>query len=496
MKSRLGPPLALAGLFIVHTGTFAQSIGPLKAALDPILDASPMENAWWGAVVVDVESGDVLYTRNGGRSFVPASNAKLFTTAAALDLLGPDYRWVTNVYIDGNVVHGELQGNLIVRGSGDPSIGARYSNGDPTRVFRAWADSLRRAGIRVIRGDVIGDDDVFDDVPYGEAWSWDDEQFAYATAINGLPFNDNVIDVTITARRASEPGNVSWEPDRTDYVVIVNRTITTQSGTRLKEGYKRRRGTNIIELTSKVPQGRIDHESLSVHNPTGYFVHVLRQTLQREGIAIDGRAVDVDELSIRPQYSNPRYRRIASYQSPPLSVIAETVNTESQNLYAELLLRTLGVEMPLQNSGNRETGSAEAGLQVAQATYLAAGVDTSRLQLVDGSGLSRKNLVTPNMTAALLRYMASHEEAAVREAFIGSLAVGGQTGTLAWRFRNGPEVRAKTGSLGNISSLAGYVTSQSGALLVFVLMCNNHTVKQSVIRRTQDRVVTRVATWR
>ena len=469
----------------------------LERAIDDVLDAEPLANGWWGVMVVDVETGEVLYRRHAERSFVPASNTKLYTTAAALDQLGPGYRYRTEVFIDGPVVDGVLEGNVIVRGSGDPAIGGRFNGGDRTAVFRAWADSLRALGITRINGDLIGDDDIFDDTPLGYGWSWDDEPYWYAAEISGLSFNDNNIDFAIEARSEGQPARVSWEPFGTDYVRVINRTLTTSADSSLDEGYARARGTNTIELSSRVPEGRTDFESLTMTNPTRFFVHVLREALVQAGLAVEGRPVDVDDLSIKPDYAPDRYRRLAVHTSVPLADIVEVINKRSQNLYAEQVLRTLATERPLDEE-ELEPGSAEMGLEAAMATFVKAGIDTSRIQLVDGSGLSRMNLVTPAMTMALLRYMWHHPDASVRQAFVDSMPIGGQDGTLQFRFRRGSargKVRAKTGTLSNVNSLSGYVPSAQGSLLAFVLMGNHHTVKGEVVRAAQDRGVNLLAEY-
>ena len=495
---RLGPVLAIAAFLLVATSAAQPAGSSLGDAIDRILDADQTANAWWGVQVIDLETGSVLHQRNAERSFVPASVTKLFTTAAALERLGPSYTYRTELYIDGTVVDGRLEGDLIVRGSGDPTIGGEFSANDRTALFRAWADSLRAAGVSEVQGDIIGDDDIFDDTALGENWSWDDEPYAYAAAVSGLSFHDNVVDVTIASRAVGRPGRVSWRPHGTDYVDIVNRTVTVARRSALREGYHRDPGTNHIELFSRVPAGSADLESLSVHNPTGYFAHVLREILVTEGLVIAGAPVDVDDLVIKPDYS--RARRVAHHISAPLSEISAIINKESQNLYAEQVLRTLGVEAPQDAPADIEPGSARMGILAAMPTFAAAGVDTSRLQIVDGSGLSRKNLVTPRMTAALLEYMARHEDAEVRDAFLASLPVGGRDGTLETRFPRGSaahgRVRAKTGTLGNVSSLAGYAASADGAPLAFVLFCNHYTVESRVVSQAQDRVVMLLATAR
>ena len=320
----------------------------LVESINAVLDSTAFENAFWAVKIIDLASGETVYERNAKKSFIPASNTKLYTTAAALDLLGPDYRYRTGLYIDGEIdEEGALQGNLIVRGSGDPVIGGRFNEGDLTQVFRAWADSLQAAGITRIEGDIVGDDDVFDDLPLGYGWSWDDETYWYAAEISGLSFNDNNVDFAIEGQDVGAPAQVRWEPFGTDYIQVVNATQTIHPDSSIDEGYARERGTNTIHLSSLVPSGRTDTESLTIANPTRFFAYVLRESLLRSGLPVAGRPVDVDEMPIKPDYENGELRRIAVHTSPPLAEIAAVVNQQSQNFYAEALVKTLGAERPL-----------------------------------------------------------------------------------------------------------------------------------------------------
>ena len=196
------------------TGAVAQSLSEraLAQSIERILERDLLPHSLWGINVIDVNTGETIYERNAEKSFVPASNTKLFTTSAALETLGPDYRYTTTVWTDGEIIGNTLVGNLIVRGSGDPAIGGRFHDGEVMHVFESWVDSLRALGITQIDGDIIGDDDVFDDVPLGAGWAWDNEQYWYSAEIGGLTFNDNNIDVEIRAGRMGSPASISWTP--------------------------------------------------------------------------------------------------------------------------------------------------------------------------------------------------------------------------------------------------------------------------------------------
>lgn len=500
MLRTLSSLLPIAFLLTFVFGPLAQSLraqpvppAPLPDLIEATLSHDDFSGATWGLAVIDLDAETPLYQHNRHSLFTPASNTKLFTTAAALEQLGPDYRFRTQVFTDGTMRDSILYGNLIVRGAGDPTIGGHEQKDAPLAVFRAWADSLREAGIRRVTGNLIGDDDLFTDTPLGYGWSWDDTPYYYAAEIGGLVFHENVIDLTIEPRSIGMPGRVRWAPLNTDYVTIVNQTKTIGASREKEEEYERTLGTNTIYLRTDLPQGRREKEALAVTNPTHYFTHVLKQVLTEEGITIDGQATDIDDLDPKPDYEDAAVRPVASYTSIPLARIVQTLNQESHNLYAEQVLRTLGVEHPV-DSTEADPGSAEMGVEAAMRTYLRAGIDTSRVQFADGSGLSRHNLVTPDAITRLLTYMWNHPDAAVSSAFYRSLPIGGQNGTLEYRFRGREaraqgRVRAKTGTLSNTSALSGYVETTDGRPLAFVMLCNQHLAKTKAVRAAQDVIV-------
>lgn len=475
----------------------------LTQQIDRVIEQEPFENALWGIHVTDLAGREVIYSHNGEKSFIPASNVKLYVTAAVLDQLGPGYTYETPLHAAGPIRGGVLEGPLVVRGSGDPTISGRFHEGDRTAVFEQWASALRRAGIESVAGDVIGDDDVFDDVPLGEGWSWDDIPYWYAAEISGLSFNDNAVDLVVRARQPGMPAQINWQPRNTDYITVNNRSRTLTASADYEEEYRRPLEVNRFTVASELPAGQSDRESLTVTNPTLYFTHVLRETLLRSGIAIAGDPVDVDALSIKPDYTAPGLRTVATYTSPPLSDIVQVANTRSQNLFAEQLLKTLAAERPIDADDplyddDMESGSAEMGIASAMATFAAAGLDTSRISLADGSGLSRKNLVTPKMTVRLLRYMQNSVDEGTSSAFYTSLPLGGVSGTLRYRFDRGRarnNVRAKTGSLSHVSALSGYVQTPTGRMLTFSIFCNSYTVSSSAARAAIDQIVNILASY-
>lgn len=468
----------------------------LAAAIDAVLDRPHFDDAHWGVHVVDLETGETLYARNAQKNFIPASVQKLLTTAAALDALGPDFRYTTTLWASGPVRDGTLDGHLFVQGSGDPTIGDRRfeagypTDADPTALFRAWADSLRAAGITAVTDHVIGDDDVFDDTELGNGWAWDDVPSRFAAEISGLSFNEGRITVTARGTRPGRRADLSWDPLDTDYVYFINRTTTVGARAGAERELRRERGGNTFWIEHEVPAGQSVRQTVSVHNPTRYFVHVLRDVLRDEGIAIDGDPVDIDDWREKPDYR--RLRRIATHTSPTLAEIVALANKESQNLYAEHLLKTLGaLRCPPDRPARMDCGSAAAGLRAARGLFERAGMEVENLRARDGSGMSPYNMVAPEDVTALLRAMWIHPDPAVTDAFIASLAVAGEDGTVRGRMRAGMtrgNVYAKTGTVTGAKNLAGYVTTAGGSTLAFALLCNNFGTSTRNVVRAQDEI--------
>ncbi len=469
----------------------------LRAAIDAIIDDPDFDDAFWGVHVMDLTTGATLYARNAQKNFVPASNEKLFTTAAVLDALGPDFRYTTTLYLDGTVRDSVLTGNLIVRGSGDPTIGDRLfakdypHDADPTVLFHAWADSLKARGITSVSDHVIGDDDVFDDTELGTGWAWDDAPSPYAAEISGLSFNEGRVVVTATGTRTGRRADLRWEPGDTDYVYFINKTETVGSGAGADREIRRERGGNTFWIESEVPAGQSLRHSVSVHNPTRYFVHVLRETLLADGIYIDGDPVDIDDWQKKPDYR--RLIPVATHTSRPLSEIVALTNKESQNLYAEHLLKTLGaVRCPVKRPESVDCGSATAGLLAAAPLFERAGLDVKTMRLRDGSGMSPYNVVAPEDVTALLRTMWIHPDPRVTETYINSLAIGGVDGTLEGRLRSTRtrgNVHAKTGTVTGAKNISGYVTSAAGTPLAFSLLASNFGTTAGRVARAQDAIV-------
>ena len=447
-------------------GTEAQ----VRAAVDEILADPDLPTAFWGLVVRDARTGRVVLSRNAEKSFLPASNLKLLTTATALDALGPDFRYTTRLYHLGDVSDdGTLSGDLVLRGSGDPTFGSS-DHGDP---LEAWAEALAEAGVRRVVGRIVGDDDAFEDARYSEGWDVTHvASESYAPAAGGLAWHDNLVGIQIAGGAGGAP--VRFESDPPGFVTLRG---DARGGTRGRLDIERTLGTDEFQIHGVVPAGYRGTIEVPVANPTLYAVYGFADRLAKAGIDVSqAERVDVDDLGGGLDYGAAEPLR--AYVSPPLAEIVERTNRESDNLYAEQLFRTLG------------GGTVDEAEDRVRAFVTSAGADGDRLSIVDGSGLSRKDLVTPEALAAVLRAMRSHP---ARAPFLRSLPEGGGAGSTLERRLGGVPVRAKTGSLQAVRCLAGYVDGPDGTPYVFVLMANNYTTRGGRIAAAQDRIVRSIA---
>lgn len=444
--------------------------------LDHLLRDDVWAPSTWGIAVQDLATGEWIYRHNAGKLLMPASNTKLYTTAAALIRRGASYRTSTDLYLAGN--------DIILSGGGDPSLGGRFANGDRTRVFRNWAQQLKTSGIVTVFGDVLVNDSRFDSLRLGSAWSWDYTTYWYAAEVSALNFNDNCVDLIIVGGKPGEPATITWEPFNTDYVRVVNQTQTVAKGVRASTYYNRPWGTNVITVGNRVPEGDTVRYSVAVHDPAMYAGHVLREELRRNGIVVMG------EVRRTAAVAGVERKLLATQASPEWRDIVHVVNKRSQNMYADALLKDLSLSDSVSVGGHVE------GVAWAKHVFAAAGIDTTIMQMADGSGLTRINLFAPEMTVALLRYMYTYPDSSIRNAFVSSLPFTGESGNpLGAMFRapGAPFVQAKTGTINYARALSGYLTTQSGKMYAFSFMVNHYTEPTTAANRLIEAALTELA---
>ncbi|HID40031.1 MAG TPA: D-alanyl-D-alanine carboxypeptidase/D-alanyl-D-alanine-endopeptidase [Calditrichaeota bacterium] len=458
----------------------------IQKELVKLLEDPNLQFAHSGVYVEDLETGEVLFRYNPHKLLIPASNMKLFTSAAALIKLGPDFRFATEIYTSDSLRNGILSGDLIIRGRGDPTIAGRFYQDSILAVFRSWADSLKKRGIRRIEGNLIGDVSYFSGPPLRYGWEWDDEPFYYAPQISALSFNENCVDLTI--RGGSKVGDsvrVNLNPG-TNYVQIINtaRTVSQDSLSRLR--VFRERGLNVIYVQGTIKQNKRVKESITVEKPSLYFLTVLKSVLKSRGITINGSLRVVQHNTLR---QNPQLRLFFRHYSRPLRDIVKVLNKKSNNFYAEQILSTLGAEI-------LKEGSAEKGRDVLNSWLTSLGVANNEFIMADGSGLARKNMVAPIATATVLRYMYYNDD--VFPDYLASLPIAGVDGTIKRQLKGTPaegRIFAKTGTVTRARALSGYARTTSGRMLLFVTMFNNYPVSTAYIKRIQDRICLLLVNW-
>jgi D-alanyl-D-alanine carboxypeptidase/D-alanyl-D-alanine-endopeptidase (penicillin-binding protein 4) len=483
----------------------------LAPKVNAILADPDIARGFWGIDIVSLNSGQVLYSQNADKLFIPASNTKLFTTAAALALIGPDYRCRTTVETTGTIdPDGHLHGDLTLVGRGDPNLSGRvlpYSGRAdrsefPIKALENLADAVVQKGVKHVDGDLIADDSYFAFERYGEGWTQDDLVWADGAPVSALTINDNVIFVNITpAVRAGETAGIAITPF-SDYYRVDNRIITTPAGTDRKIFINREPGSMVLTLWGNMPMGDPGaNEALAVEDPAGFAGLLFRSLLEKRGVFVEGHThtrhtelASLSTFSVTALASHgggdthagsltPKEPAIvASYDSRPLSDDVRIINKVSQNLHAELLLRLLGRE-------KGTTGTIESGLEVLRGFLTQVGIPNEQYAFYDGSGLSRQNLVTPRAVVTLLQYAAKQPWGTL---YAETLPVAGMDGSLADRMRNTPAqglVLGKTGSLDHVKSLSGYATTVSGDRVVFSIFANNFDTPGHRAQDTIDAIV-------
>ena len=460
-----------------------QSVATLAADVDRLFDSPVLSRALVGARVESLSDGRVIYERNADRLVMPASNMKILTVAAAVERLGWDYRFETRLEAAGTVSNGMLTGDLIVTGTGDPSIGS--PDGGHALVFLQWADALRRAGITRVSGRLIGDDNAFDDERLGAGWAWDYLSAGYAAPVSALNYNENTAVLRITPGTAAiaKPAVEIGPPGH--LLTLVNDTTTGAAGSTVSLDIIRFPGDERLVLRGSVAAGGpAAVRTAAVDNPTRFFVEGLRLALASRGVTVAGGAWDVDDLA-EPSGA-ARRMPIAAVQSEPLSALAGYAVKVSQNFYCEAFLKALG----RQASG---TGTADAGKRAVKDVLASWKVPADAIVQYDGSGLSRYNYVTASAVVTVLRHVWNDER--MRGRFVADLPVAGHDGTLETRMKNtvlARNVQAKTGTISNARALSGFLQTAAGEKLVFSIIVNHYTAPTAEIDAVVEKALERI----
>ncbi len=475
-------------------------IAKFRARVAEILSDARANRAYWGISIADRDSSRVLFALNDDHFFTPASNAKIFTTALALSVLGADYRFRTTIESNGAMgSDGRLGGDLIFVGRGDPDLSNRkypyekgnLKDGPVDKVLAEMADAAVAKGLKEVDGDIVADDSYFPYDPYPAGWDAGDLFFGFGAPVSAIAFNDNT--VTVEMRPGAMPGD---KPETTLQPEAAAKELefelsTVSASEKASFAVVRQPGEHFILLRGAISPGHAPMRTdVAMLDPAETAAAELKQLLEARGVAVTGGirvqhgAPPWTSASGEPILDQPADRRatgagteaaqaganplvLAEHVSQPLREIVRMTNKVSQNLHAEILLRAVGRE-------KFGVGSTAAGLKAERDFLKAAGVADGDVVLSDGSGLARGDLVTPRAAVALLRYALRQPWG---ESFLATLPVAGVDGTLENRMKNTPAaglVEAKTGSADHARALSGYATTRDGEYLVFSLFDNNN----------------------
>ena len=486
-----------------HSPAHAQGSPTLDQRIDKILATSDAQRGSWGIQVVELESGKLLYERDADHLFIPASNMKMFTTAAALEKLGPDYIFHTTVESDAAP---DAQGrvwDLYLVGRGDPNLGVRtfpYTYHGPQqpadKFVQEMADQVKARGVREVVRKLVADDSYFVWEPFAPNWAADDLEWGYGAPVSALAFNDNLLTLHVKpGEKAGDEAEVRLEPVA-DYYLLRNHIQTSAKGTEKNYLLERQPGSMELDLWGQIPiDDGEDVDTVAIANPPRLMAEQFRAALRARGIVVQGpievRHFTRLEAASLPNPAPPSPPRVvlAEHTSPPLSEAIKVVNKESENLHAEMLLRTLG---RVQNNH----GSLAGGLEALNAfAAQQVGILPGETYFSDGSGLSREDLVAPHAAVKLLLYMAHSPHF---PAYFDSLPVSGIDGTLAHRLLDDDvkgKIHAKTGSVEHVNTLSGYMDLPSGKRLVFSIMTNNHPLPNKAGQETLDAITVEIYKW-
>ncbi len=459
----------------------------MNDTVDRQIADSLLSGASLGISIIDITSDSAIYSYQSDKFFTPASNLKLFTSAAALGILGPGYRFKTEFQYRGKInKKGRLDGDLIVVGGGDPLISGRFRP-RVTEVLELWADSLKARGIREIKGKMIADNSFFAPPDLGPGWSWDDLSYWYACPISALSFNDNCVDLKfLPGKKAGDRAIVKIDPI-TKYISIKNDAVTMPPDSNFTLDYHRSLEGNEVTFFGGIPLSDTAGEKdyVSVYKPELYALSVFNDILRSKGIKTSNKFGTLEEFSGEEQakYNKKNLRRLFDWQSDSLGATLKVINTNSQNFFAEQTLKTMGAI-------KEGKGTFKSGVIAVQAYLDSIGINGRDIMMYDGSGLSYMNAVKPE---AITRLLSSISRAPYFELYYESLANPAKDKAAKNRLKDNPDrgnVRGKSGYIAGVSTWAGYVKGpKSGHLLAFSIMINKYNCDNAIAEAREDSLV-------
>ena len=485
-----------------------QTIFDLQAKIRSILARPELRRGSVGIKIASLDTGKIVFEENAEKYFMPASNMKSFTVAAAIEKLTPDFRFVTSVFAPVTPdASGTVKGDLSIYGRGDISFSTAFY-GDYYKGLDLLADKIAQAGVKRIEGNLVGDESYFTGYAVPAGWEWDDLQWYYGAEVSALPLNDNALDLSVKPASVGTPCTVRLLPFNS-VMRVVNTCRTTDKSIKSDLTVKKDLDQNVLEISGTLPVGDNGFVNyLTVSHPSELFIALLKERLEKKGVVITGqpRVIGAKDKAILAVSSTLPPVQITTLESPPFSLIAAKTMKPSKNLYTETILWTLGQEgrgATITNAVTPQTNpflnpkatSADKGIFVVRSFLNEIGVAPDGIIQYDGSGLSRHNLVTPAAIVQLYVYMGKQSRYA--DTWLNALTIGGVDGTLETRFKGtkaAGNVRGKTGTIDQVSALSGYVTTASGEKLVFSILVNG--VRETKLRQAvMDEIVVNLANF-
>jgi len=461
------------------------AMGRFAVRAETLVQTAPVDKGEWGLLIVDAATGKTLYEKNADKYFVPASNMKLLTTALALDTLGPDYQFRTMIETNGKLSKkGKLTGDLILVGRGDPNLSNRKFpfdtkeefDGPPEKALAELADGVAARGVKEISGDIVGDDSYFPRERYPDGWEIDDMVWEYGAAISAIVVDDNTVSLTLTpGEKAGDAVRSALEPVEQEFAVK-NEVTTVGAKEKADLRLTREPGANIVVVSGTLPARSAPRKLvLAIQEPAQHAATLLARLLAERGVKFHGKV----RARHDPDPAEAARTVLAEHLSIRLGDEVRLLNKISQNLHAEVLLRTAA----------RQSGpwSDPEDLQkFPMQFYAKAGIAPDDVVQADGSGLSRHDLVTPRAFVTLLQYA---QKQAWFPAYYASLPVAGVDGTLTDRMKISAiagRIHAKTGSVSHVRTLSGFAETPGGRLLIFSFLSNNESVKNHEVHDALD----------
>lgn len=460
-------------LICLHLLAGAQTPAPVKW----LLQAPYMRGASFSLVVKDVQEGRTVYSYDTDRLQSPASVLKTVATATALEILGEDYRYPTTLEYDGILENGTLEGNLYIKGSGDPSLGSSHFAPRQNKFLSTWIAALQKAGIKHITGSVISDESIFDTEGVSIKWLREDMGNYYAPGSYGISIFDNMYKLSLqTGAAGTRPVLKGTEPD-IPFIRFKNylKAAPVSSDSAYIIGAPL---DDVRYLYGVLPANREAYVLKGdIPDPALYLARYLTDQLQQKGIRVDGSPscyrIEVEEN----RWKKGERKEIVTTYSPTLREIASVCNHVSHNLYADALVKTVGLQYKPRR--NEMISSFGRGVQVVKEYWEKKGLDVFPLRMNDGSGLAPADKVSAGFMGELLVYMAT--ESAVSDAFIASLPQAGIEGSVR-NFLKGSKLqgkaRLKSGGITGVRSYAGYIT-KDGKTYAVAVFSNNYSCSMS-----------------